>query len=43
MANFIGIHLLNDLIDVGPTEEYDGLECEQQGFVDPETGAHFQV
>ena len=43
MANFIGIHLLNDLIDVGPTEELEGLECEQQGFVDPETGAHFQI
>lgn len=43
MANFIGIHLLNDLIDVGPVEEFVGLECEQQGFVDPETGAHFQL
>jgi hypothetical protein len=45
MANFIGIHMINELIEIQESEDDPILkssEACEAGFVDPETGAHFE-
>ena len=52
MANFIGIHMLNEIIDPIPNQEDNALVVEDfnqiqsqapaANYIDPETGAHFE-
>lgn len=43
MANFIGIHMLNEIIDTGMPELDIGVDEAPQAeqYMDPLTGAHF--
>ena len=40
MANFIGIHMLNEIIDTGYDDQINQQMDEGQ-YMDPATGAHF--
>ena len=46
MANFIGIHMLNEIIDTGTNEnELHKVDNQPQSdgqYIDPDTGAHFE-
>lgn len=42
MANFIGIHMLNEIIDTGVPEQEEPQQQFEGQYLDPVTGSHFE-